>query len=90
MQRFKLISGSDLARMADKEQTELDRLVKVQNDHIGFPTFGYWIPLKDIKTHQKLVSWTEHLLGKEWITKPMLHEFLRKVGSRNQLNIYGC
>lgn len=86
----KLIDAVDLMARAEAQQRLIDELVRIENGHIVFTQQNYWIDLKQVRTHKKLVAWTEHLLGKEWMTRHMLRAFITKVGKANGLNIYGC
>lgn len=39
-------------------------------------TFAYEVPLKDLNTKEKILSWVHHLSGKTWVDRQMLRKFI--------------
>jgi hypothetical protein len=87
--RFKLLSRADINERWEEHRRKMHGQVVIEDGQIGFPKYYYWIELNRINSYKKLVGWVTQLIGKEWITRDMLAEFMRKAGSRNNLNIHG-
>jgi len=83
------MDGTELLEEFKKERVKLNREVVVEDGYVGFPKYNYWIELKRIDTHAKAINMVVHLLEKEWVTKNMLLEMLRKVHRATGLRLHG-
>ena len=76
---------------ADLLDYEVPELVKIEKGEIGFKDgdhFSYWVELSRIPNHEALIEWIHHLMGKNWVTKEMLEQFIEKVCSHRKWGIY--
>jgi len=83
------ISAEELEKKYKAYRRKMNREVKVEDGYVGFPKYDYWIELDDIKTHAKAIHMIMHLGEKNWVTKDMLLEMLRKVHNATGLELYG-
>ena len=74
---------------ADALNYKTPSLVMIENDEIRFISHGYWIELSKIKTRRDLIQWIHHLLEKQWVTTPMIRQFIEQVCKYRNWKIYG-
>lgn len=51
-----LIDAVGLMERDKAHQRRLDELVKIEGGYIGFTQQNYWIELKQVRTHKKMVA----------------------------------
>lgn len=79
---FPTYSFGDILKMAEKHDRKMDKIFKY-NESLNIMTidvrYPYEISLDRIATPIKLVGWIEHLSEKNWMTKILVIEFIRRV-----------
>lgn len=74
--------------MAELYDLETPVLVRIEDKQIGLLADNYWIELDRIKTRAALLEWVHHLLGKNWVTKEMLEQFIEQVHTYRKWKLY--
>jgi len=91
---MKLESIQDIIERSKKQEEALSKVVYIEDECIVIDVknpfiFYYDIELSRINTSDKLLSWTFHLLGKNWMTTDILRKFIELVSEHYNINIYG-
>ena len=75
-----------------QNQQDLRKACRLENEQIVFDVkerTEYKIPLSRCDTYQKIVSWTTHLLQKNWVTSDVLKRFIELACSHHRLDAHG-
>lgn len=81
-----IMTAKELSEMEFEQNIEIDE----DGDILIFPhkSNEYWIEKDRCDTYPKIVSWVEHLSGKQWITGELINEFVVKACHNAGLNPY--
>ena len=83
---IKLMTGAELARMAEEEETKMEKRLKFCKDGVTIDG-DYFIEENRINSHGKLFGWVYHLLGKLWIDRAFMRYFIERVSEHYKFKI---
>jgi hypothetical protein len=66
----------------------LFNVVTVDDGAFVFEGHPYSIEVDRVITHAEILHWLHHLMGKAWIIKPILEEFLERACEQNRFDIH--
>jgi len=82
---------ADMDREAKEHEDRMDAIFEY-DENLGFITikaaYPYHIELKRIPDFEGLLHWLDHLTKKDWMTRELFHEFIRRVYAIKGWNLY--
>lgn len=86
MKTPKILTGFDI--LSNNKTKERKKRTIIENGYIVFIHNKYEIDLKRCSTHQEILAWVHHLVGKFWITPDLIEDFIELTTQYHRIEIY--